>query len=284
MNDTPDQVTESQGSRAAESYYDSSDADTFYSVVWGGADIHIGLYEPGDGDIKAASIKTMERMVESLDGLGPDSTVVDLGAGYGGGARLLARRYGCRVHCVNISETQNERNRALNREQGLDDKVKVRHGSFESVPYEDGTFDVVWSQDSFLHSGNREQVMRECWRVLKPGGHLIFTDPMEIEGADRATLKPVYDRIHLENLGSIDFYRRVCKDIGFAEVEVLDLTTHLGRHYYQVREHLKDRYEELSRKISTDYMDRMIAGLTHWVNAEAAGQLSWGILHFRKPD
>lgn len=278
-----DAAVESKGSRAAESYYDSDDADRFYSAVWGGEDIHVGLYEPGETDIKACSVKTMERMLESLGGLSARDRVIDLGAGYGGGARLLADRYGCTVECLNISETQNENNRRLNREHGLDDKVIVKHGSFENVPADDGTFDVVWSQDSFLHSGRRDQVMAECWRILKPGGRLIFTDPMEADNADRKELQPVYDRIHLENLGSIGFYRRVCKDLGFEEVEVLDLTEHLGRHYYNVREHLKSRYDELKNVISPDYMDRMIQGLTHWVDAEAKKQLAWGILHFRKP-
>ena len=278
-----DAATESKGSRAAESYYDSDDADRFYSAVWGGEDIHVGLYQPGETDIKACSVKTMERMLESLGGLNATSRVIDLGAGYGGGARLLAKRYGCVVECLNISETQNENNRRLNKEHGLDDKVVVKHGSFENVPADDASFDVVWSQDSFLHSGRRDHVMEECWRILKPGGRLIFTDPMEADNADRAELQPVYDRIHLENLGSFGFYRRVCKDLGFEEVEIVEMTEHLGRHYYNVREHLKSRYDELKNVISPDYMDRMIQGPSHWVDAEAKKQLAWGILHFRKP-
>ncbi|MBB4211607.1 sarcosine/dimethylglycine N-methyltransferase [Rhodothalassium salexigens DSM 2132] len=276
-------AVDSKGSQAAQTYYDSDDADRFYSAVWGGEDIHIGLYEPGETDIKGASVKTMERMLKSLGGLSADDRVADLGAGYGGGARHLAKRFGCTVECINISRTQNAYNQRLNKEQGLDDKVIVRHGSFEHVPADDASFDVVWSQDAFLHSDRRDQVMAECWRILKPGGQLIFTDPMEADDADRAALQPVYDRIHLENLGSIGFYRQVCKELGFEEVKVDNLTPHLGRHYYQVREHLKARYDELKNVIDPTYMDRMIEGLTHWVTKEQEGQLAWGILHFRKP-
>src|SRR5690606_40847312 len=91
----------------AERYYDSSDADQFYAEIWGGEDIHIGLYEPpGDGSVREASRKTVERIAAELGELGPDARVLDLGSGYGGTARSLARRFGCRVTCLNLSSTQ----------------------------------------------------------------------------------------------------------------------------------------------------------------------------------
>ena len=49
----------------AEEYYDSGDADKFYFDVWGGEDIHIGLYD-GTDDIKEASRRTVERMASKL--------------------------------------------------------------------------------------------------------------------------------------------------------------------------------------------------------------------------
>ena len=98
----------------AENYYDSSDADIFYERVWGGEDIHIGLYESGLS-IFEASRKTVELMATTLITLDENSRVLDLGAGYGGAARYLAEKYGCQVTCLNLSETQNERNRLLNK-------------------------------------------------------------------------------------------------------------------------------------------------------------------------
>ena len=45
----------SSSSTVAATYYDSSDADRFYAEIWGGEDIHIGLYEPADHPIATAS-------------------------------------------------------------------------------------------------------------------------------------------------------------------------------------------------------------------------------------
>src|SRR5699024_6611413 len=119
----------------------------------------------------------------------PDSHVLDIGAGFGGSARYLARTYGCRVSCLNLSEVENERNRRMNEEQGLSDLIDVVDGSFEDLPYEDNHFDVVWSQDAMLHSGDRVRVLEEVDRVLKPRGDFVFTDPMAADNCDRAALR-----------------------------------------------------------------------------------------------
>ena len=272
---------QSTAEKITESYYDSSDADRFYETVWGGEDIHIGLYEEGMS-VFDASRKTVETMAQHLRNLAGGSKVLDLGSGYGGSARYLAGTTGCRVTCLNLSEVQNERNRLLNLEQGLADKITVLHGSFESIPCEDNSFEIVWSQDAFLHSDRREVVLREIDRVLKPGGELIFTDPMQADDCPDGVLQPVYDRLSLESLASFGFYRRQLAALGFAEEDVIDLTHQLRTHYATIKIDLQQRYPELVKTISADYMDRMLLGLDNWVNAADKGYLAWGILHFQK--
>jgi sarcosine/dimethylglycine N-methyltransferase len=270
------------GAVVAETYYDSADADAFYYAIWGGEDIHIGLYDTTD-DIKEASRLTVEKMAEQVH-LDATHKVLDIGAGYGGAARHLARTRGCAVHCLNISEKQNATNRRLTAEQGLADKVTVIHGSFEDIPEPDAAVDVVWSQDAILHSGDREQVLREAFRVLKPGGRLIFTDPMQADDVPAGVLQPVYDRIHLTNLGSIAFYRAAAGRIGFEEVAILPMTEQVARHYGRVATALKRHYDDgHGGRIGRAYMDRMLVGLDNWVKAGNAGHLAWGILVFGKP-
>jgi len=163
--------------RVAESYYDSEDADNFYALIWGGEDIHIGLYEDPPGDIREASRRTVQYMAGLVDPLDAGSRVLDIGAGYGGAARYLARTTGAHVTCLNLSEVENERNRRQTQEQGLSDRVRVVHGSFESIPEPDGSFDLVWSQDAILHSGDRTKVLDEVARVLRPAAADLRPDP-----------------------------------------------------------------------------------------------------------
>jgi sarcosine/dimethylglycine N-methyltransferase len=269
--------------KTAQEYYDSDDADNFYFHVWGGKDIHIGLYEGADDDIAAASERTVAAMAERLGEVGPPTRIIDVGAGYGGAARWLVREFGCHVTCLNLSEAQNNRNRTLNAAQGVSDRIEVVDGSFEELPFPDSVFEIAWSQDSLLHSGHRDRVFDEVDRVLRPGGAFIFTDPMQADDCPKGVLQPVLDRIHLESLGSVGFYREQARRLGWTELAFVDLTPQLVNHYTRVGEELRRRRAELGAHVSDAYMDRMLAGLGHWVTAGKQGYLTWGILHFRKP-
>jgi sarcosine/dimethylglycine N-methyltransferase len=273
-------MSEAKVVEQAERYYDSGDADEFYFRVWGGEDIHVGCYESADEPIATASRRTVTRMSKLVE-LDPSKHVVDFGAGYGGAARQLSTRFGCKVSCLNLSETQNARNREQTRAAGLQDKVEVFHGAFEEAPFDDACCDVVWSQDAFLHSPDRARVLKEARRILRPGGTLVFTDPMQAEKVPDGVLEPVLARIHLASLGSISEYRRWAEEAGFGPAEVIELTDQLSAHYTRVRAELTARHDELVQFISPDYLERMLAGLGHWIEAGQKGYLAWGILRFQ---
>jgi sarcosine/dimethylglycine N-methyltransferase len=265
----------------AEAYYDSAEADAFYRTIWGGEDIHIGLYDPPDLSIAEASRRTVARMADRLVGAGADMRILDLGAGYGGSARYLAERFGCRVTCLNLSETQNTLNRTQTEEAGLADLVSVVHGDFENIPEPDDSYDVVWSQDAILHSGNRPRVLDEIRRVLVRGGRLVFTDPMQADDCPDGVLQPILDRIQLSTLASFAFYRAELGARGFAEIGIEELTGQLRTHYDRIAQTLHDRYDDAVALSGETYVDNMIRGLGHWVEGADRGYLAWGIMDFR---
>lgn len=265
----------------ARDYYNSGDADNFYAEVWGGEDIHIGIYDSEDEPIREASRRTVRRMASRLGGLGPESRVLDIGAGYGGAARFLAEGYGCRVTALNLSDVENERCRTLNEERGLDALVDVVEASFEDIPFGAGSFDVVWSQDAILHSGDRTKVLEEVSRVLDDGGQFVFTDPMQADGCPEEVLQPILDRIHLDSLGSPGFYEETARGVGLQEVSFEDHTRQIPVHYGRVLRETEKREDELSKKIDPGYLQRMKRGLGHWIEGGRKGHLAWGIYHFQ---
>ena len=265
-------------STVAEQYYDSPDADAFYHQVWGGDDIHIGVYDDDHATVRAASAQTVATMAALVD-RPADTTVVDLGAGYGGSARFLAREKGWSVLCLNISEVQNERNRRTTRAEGLDDRVEVRHGSFDAVPLPDDSADVVWSQDAILHADDRSAVLDEISRIARSGADVVFTDPMQSDDCPDGVLDPVLARINLPSLASPAFYRHEMAARGFTLEGYTDLGQHLRTHYATIRDDLTDR-DDLPA--SDDYVESMTDGLGHWIDGADRGHLTWGIFHFRK--
>ncbi len=274
-------VTKSEAVERAEAYYDSGEADAFYQAIWGGQDIHIGIYRDDAEPIADASRRTVESMADRLIRSDASTRVLDLGAGYGGSARYLADRFGCKVTCLNLSETQNALNRTLTAEAGLTELVDVVYGDFENIPEPDDSFDIVWSQDAILHSGNRTRVLDEVSRVLVGDGQFTFTDPMQSDTCPDGVLQPILDRIQLSTLASFGFYRTELTARGFEESRTEELTDQLRMHYWRVGKALQDRYDEAVKMSGQTYVDNMIKGLQHWVDGADRGYLAWGIMDYR---
>jgi len=212
--------------------------------------------------------------------------ILDMGAGYGGAARYLARTYGCKVTCVNLSEVENQRNREMTKEAGLEGLVEVVEGIFEHMPFQDGAFDIVWSQDAFLHSGNRACLVAEISRVLvdDKSGRVIFTDPMAAEGADSKSLAPILQRLKLENLGGLGVYKMNFDYHSFQDLVFENHTEQMVTHYGRVLEELEARQEQLKGKISDKFVQNMKVGLGHWIDGGKSGQLEWGVVHVRRKE
>ena len=265
----------------AQSYYDGTETDRLYAMVWGGEHIHYGIYQQTDESIHDASVRTVETIANTLENLDRNSRVIDLGAGYGGAGRYLAKNYGCSVSCLNLSEVQNQRNRQLNQEQNLAHLVEVTQGSFEDIPYADNSFDIVWSQDAILHSSDRQNVFKEVQRVLKPGGEFIFTDPMQSAICPLGLLQLAFARLGIKNMGSLNFYRQTAQDLGFEELHFIDLSDHVPTHYRRFGDELRKRYEELVQITSTEFVDKTLNSINPWIEYYEQGYMQWGILHFR---
>ncbi len=102
--------------------------------------------------------------------------VLDIGAGLGGSARLLASAVGCRVDCVEMSSDYCAGAVLLNRLTGLEDRIEVHQGSALELPFDDASFDVVWMQNVGMNIADKQQLYREISRVLKPGGRYAFQE------------------------------------------------------------------------------------------------------------
>jgi len=102
--------------------------------------------------------------------------VLDVGSGLGGPSRYLAWQYGCRVSGVDLTAEFVRVAEMLTQLTGLVDKVDYRQGNALDLPFEDASFDVVWSQNAAMNIADRERLYREMRRVLKPGGKLALQE------------------------------------------------------------------------------------------------------------
>jgi len=110
--------------------------------------------------------------------IGSGETVLDHACGAGMDLLLAARRVGARGKAIGVDVTPAMRQAASEAasEAGLGDRVEIRDGVFEELPVAAASVDVVLSNGVLNLSPDKRQVLREVWRVLRPGGRLYLAD------------------------------------------------------------------------------------------------------------
>jgi len=122
-------------------------------------------------------------------GLDANKRVLDVGSGLGGTSRCLAREFGCRVTGIDLTEEYCRAAAMLSAKVGLADLVDYRQGDATNLPFDDASFDVVWTEHVAMNIPDKHQLYKEMHRVLKPGGTLAIYDILA--GPSSAVLFPV---------------------------------------------------------------------------------------------
>lgn len=104
--------------------------------------------------------------------------VLDVGGGLGGPARTLAVEFGCHVTVIDLTDSYVRAARMLTARLGLQDRVDHQVGNALDLPFDDGAFDVVWTQNSGMNISDKERLYAGFHRVVRSGGLLALQEPM----------------------------------------------------------------------------------------------------------
>ena len=121
--------------------------------------------------------------------LQPGEVVLDVGSGAGIDTFLAARKVAPTGRVIGLDMTPEmlERARANQKALGLTN-VEFREGVMENIPLPEASVDVVISNGVINLSTEKGQTFRELYRVLKPGGRLVFSDSVVNGQLPRAVL------------------------------------------------------------------------------------------------
>lgn len=109
-------------------------------------------------------------------GLNSNHKVLDVGSGVGGASRYLASEYGCPVIGLDLTDEYCRVAQALAGRLGLASRVSYRQGSALDMPFDDNSFDVVWTQHAAMNIADKPKLYSEIARVLRPGGSFAMYD------------------------------------------------------------------------------------------------------------
>jgi sarcosine/dimethylglycine N-methyltransferase len=106
----------------------------------------------------------------------PDMTVLDIGSGLGGAARVIAMETQCRVIGLDLSPSLVLAATELTRRTGLQDRVSFVTGNALQLPFPDSLFDHVWCHYVTMNVADKRALACEVARVLKPGGRFSVVE------------------------------------------------------------------------------------------------------------
>lgn len=115
--------------------------------------------------------------------------VLYVGAGIGVGPAYIASRYGCDVVAADISEQMLEWTRMRARQDGVAEKVEPMLADIRSLPFQDGSFDLVVVESVVAFVEDKQQAIAECLRVTRPGGWVGMNEAVWKDAAPEEELQ-----------------------------------------------------------------------------------------------
>ncbi len=155
--------------------------------------------------------------------------VLDVACGAGGPARRLSQRTGCSVLGIDIHEQGIARARELAALEGVADRVAFEPmDASRPLPLPNESFDAVVCIDAINHLPDRPLTVSEWARVLKPGGRVLFTDPITVTGPLGNDEIAIRSSIAFFLFVPTGFDEQVLHDAGLELVEFEDRTENMA--------------------------------------------------------
>jgi sterol 24-C-methyltransferase len=223
--------------RLTSLYYDVS--TPFYTQMWGQA-LHFAPRWLGES--WPESMRRHEQYLALRLGLTAGARVLDAGCGVGGPARTIARFSGAAVTGANINALQVALGTELNAAVGVPaagaGSVRLVEADFTRLPHADGAFDAVYAIEATCHAPDRNEVFRELFRVLKPGGKFACYEWVMTKKFDARNAAHAEARLNIEagngiaELGDARAVTDALRRAGFVVDECADLATTSQEEWY----------------------------------------------------
>lgn len=213
-----------------QQFYDASSG--LWEQIWG-EHMHHGYYGPSGTwkkDRRQAQIDLIEELLKWAQ-VNSAQKILDVGCGIGGSTLYLAQKFNASATGITLSPVQAGRATERAQAAGLGETTQLQVADALNMPFADNSFDLVWSLESGEHMADKQKFLQECYRVLKPGGTLIFVtwchrptdEPASPLTADeRKHLEEIYRVYRLPYVISLPDYEQIAQQQNFQNIRTAD--------------------------------------------------------------
>ncbi|MBI29037.1 MAG: 2-methyl-6-phytyl-1,4-hydroquinone methyltransferase [Alphaproteobacteria bacterium MarineAlpha5_Bin11] len=177
----------------------------------------------GEGFLSPGGTNEIDEVMEGINSLGKE--ILDIGCGCGGAAIHLIKKHGAKsVLGIDVEPLVIKKAKELAAKYNLSGSTDFRCVRPGPLDMPDESVDIVFSKEVFLHIPNKEDLLKDIYRVLKPKGIVAVSDWMRID--DNPPSKQMREYIAAEGLDmhmySLKRYEQVLKNSGFTNIVIKD--------------------------------------------------------------
>jgi len=264
-----------------EQHYDRVTASWRFLL---GEDLHYGVFAHGDEELPAATQALTDLMIES-GAFAPGLDVLDVGCGTGAPACHLVDRLGVNVLGITTSSAGVELATARAESRGLSASARFERRDGTDNGLGDASFDRAWVLESSHLMRERDRLVAECARVLRPGGRMVLCDLtlqrelpfMEVRRLrhEFSLLRAVFGDAHMMPLSH---YATLAADFGLEVVSEIDLTEATLPTFDRWRANANRNRDDVIALVGERYLDDFVKAADVLEGFWRDGTLGYGLL------
>jgi cyclopropane fatty-acyl-phospholipid synthase-like methyltransferase len=157
-------------------YYDSTEID--YKLIWNlrkSLALHFGYWDDKVKNFQQA-LERENEILAKIANIKRSDVVLDAGCGVGGSSIFLAKKFGCKVIGITLSQKQADMAAKNSQRNGVASNTEFIVMDFENMTFPDRKFDVVLGIESICHANSKRKFIENSYRILKQNGRLIIAD------------------------------------------------------------------------------------------------------------
>jgi len=177
----------------------------------------------GEGFLSPGGTDEIDEVMKGIDASG--KSILDIGCGCGGAAIHLLKNHGAKsVLGIDTESLVIQRAEELAAKYDLSHLAQFHYVKPGPIDVPDDSVDIVFSKEVFLHIQNKDDLIEDIYRILKPGGLVVVSDWMRID--DNPPSIQMQEYIAAEGLDmhmcSLKRYEQVLKNAGFTDINIKD--------------------------------------------------------------